>query len=99
MGFSGSSYAAGGYASAFYAGRYGTSPTGAMTSSLLIHQGNALFTAGVQGNQYLSRFGDYSGTTLDPNDYLSFWTIQEIGDNAVSSSYPWGTWAVSIQLR
>ncbi|MBI3414406.1 MAG: hypothetical protein HY043_03655, partial [Verrucomicrobia bacterium] len=50
---------------------------------------NAIFT--------VTNPGDYSSTTLDPNDGVTFWTIQEYANQvAVPSGPPWGTWIIAI---
>ncbi len=41
------------------------------------------------------RWGDYSGTVVDPADDFSFWTIQEYAETAVGPNLNddrWGTW-------
>ena len=54
----------------------------------------ALLKAGQAAYQQLdgsgrNRWGDYSYTSLDPNDDMTMWTIQEY---ATSTSNIWGTW-------
>ncbi len=46
----------------------------------------------------LKRIGDYSFTTVDPLDGVSFWTIQEYGANIINppDGNPWSTWINSI---
>lgn len=40
-----------------------------------------------------NRWGDYSYTTVDPNDDLSLWTIQEY---ALATTNRWGTWVCQL---
>ena len=56
------------------------------------------FKAGVASYQRLdgssrNRWGDYSYTSLDPNDDMSLWTIQEY---AKSPANTWGTYVVEL---
>ncbi len=46
------------------------------------------------------RWGDYSATTLDPNDDWAFWTVQQYADPAGADEagiYPWKTVIVEIK--
>jgi hypothetical protein len=51
------------------------------------------------GNSYTrvssgyNRWGDYSTTSVDPNDDLSIWTVQEY---ATSTKDAWGTWIAQL---
>jgi hypothetical protein len=93
MSFSGSSAGSGNYLSAFFAGRYQGSPTAVMCSPIMIGQGYGYLT-----DTDPARVGDYSTTSLDPNDQLTFWTIDEICDGSGSNT-PWATWAAAIQVH
>jgi hypothetical protein len=42
-----------------------------------------------------NQFGDYSATTLDPADGLSFWTVQEFAKESPPDD--WGTWIVKLK--
>lgn len=60
-----------------FAGRLATDPLGTLRKpTLLTHSQDAynLFPSAIRGGQ---RWGDYSYTSLDPEDELTFWTIQE----------------------
>ena len=41
-----------------------------------------------------NRWGDYSYTSLDPNDDMSIWTIQEYATNIATNI--WGTWTARL---
>jgi hypothetical protein len=41
------------------------------------------------------QFGDYSSTSLDPADQMTFWTVQEYSDDPDLPNY-WGTWITEI---
>src|SRR5262249_30539632 len=73
MGFTGSS--AGEYASAYYTGRAVSDPSGLMSTPILLKAGTASQN-NIDGFGR-NRWGDYSLTTLDPNDSVTLWTIQE----------------------
>ena len=46
------------------------------------------------------QFGDYSATTLDPTDGLSFWTVQGFAkDGEVEPFDTWDTWVTKLRLR
>ena len=53
-----------------YAGRLATDPIGNLS------QGEAIMTIG-NGSQNASRWGDYTMTTIDPSDGMSFWHVNE----------------------
>ena len=67
MGFSGSNNDQ--WAAAYFAGRRNTDAANQMSSHVLYKAG--------EGNWSRQRWGDYSLTSLDPEDSNTFWTIQE----------------------
>ncbi|TFH27843.1 MAG: hypothetical protein E4H00_09190, partial [Myxococcales bacterium] len=73
MGFSGSKSTE--YVGAYFTGRLSGDASGTMGSIALVKAGEASYqwTDGSGRN----RWGDYSYTSLDPNDDMSLWTIQE----------------------
>ncbi len=54
-----------------YAGRLATDPLGNLS------QGEAIITNGGGSQTGLSRWGDYTMTTIDPSDGMSFWHTNE----------------------
>jgi len=84
MGFTGSNSSQ--YAACYYTGRKASDPPGQMAPPVMYKEGT-----GPQNNidgYGRNRWGDYSYTTLDPADEMTFWTIQEYGhDNNI-----WGTY-------
>ncbi len=89
LGFSGSS--PGEFASAYYAGRLVTDPPGETSTP-------TLYRAGQAGQSLIdgfgrNRYGDYSQTTLDPQNELVMWTIQEY----IQSFDIWATFVAEIQ--
>ena len=74
LGFSGSS--ATNYIGAFYSLRL----AGGWTTDVprVIRSGNTPYNGG-------ARWGDYSATTLDPADDTSFWSVQQVADEAGSA--------------
>ncbi len=84
MGLSGSSEYQ--YAAAYYTGRRADDPPGEMAPPALLREGVAPYN--------LERWGDYSYTTLDPVDELTFWTVQEYAHGEDI----WGTWIASFDF-
>jgi hypothetical protein len=87
VGFSGSSVTS--YISAFYSWRL----AGGLTAQapILIHSGEAYYEGGD------GRWGDYSYTSLDPIDGLTFWTVQEYALAGGGGGFFWGTWIARIK--
>jgi len=84
MGFTGSYNNA--YAGCFYTGRRHSDPPGEMAPPVQFKPGMA-----AQNNidgYGRNRWGDYSYTTLDPVDEMTFWSIQEYGH----ATDIWGTY-------
>jgi hypothetical protein len=90
MAFSGSSSNT--HVRAFYAGLLGSDPN----PSQAMNQAVRLLKDGEDTYESID-WGDYSATSLDPVDALTFWTVQEYaashipGTNAV-----WGTWIGAV---
>jgi hypothetical protein len=85
MGFTGSN--ADTYPSCFYTGRLADDPPGEMAAPLMYKEGEA-------GQDLIdgagrNRWGDYSYTTLDPVDQMTFWSLQEYGHG---NNDVWGTY-------
>ena len=82
IGFSGSSTTT--FAGAYVSGRRPSDPPGATATPQLLKAGEGAYNDG--GNP--SRWGDFSLTSVDPVDDLTFWTIQEYA----RAGNTWGTW-------
>jgi hypothetical protein len=92
FGFSGSR--ANEHVGAFFHARKGSDGSW-MPRPVLVQAGRTKYS----GNN-VGRFGDYSATTIDPNDG-SIWTVQEFssGDPEPDFGGPiWGTWIMQIKL-
>ncbi|MFT4540297.1 MAG: hypothetical protein ACI835_002747 [Planctomycetota bacterium] len=90
LGFSGAVPTA--YAAAYFTGRLAGDPPGQVGPPVL-------FKAGESAYEYLdsygrNRWGDYSLVSIDPNDDLTFWTVQEYA----RTSGHWGTWIAELQF-
>jgi hypothetical protein len=109
IGFSGSSTTE--YASAYYTARKNTDPAGTMQPVSLLKSGESEYfkTFGkidLSTGLPLNRWGDYSTTTVDPADNVTFWTLQEYAkphDSSIDffTGLPkamWGTWWGSFRL-
>lgn len=88
------------FASAVFAVRAGSDPTDLLRSEVVFKAGEGVYfkTRGTGKN----RWGDYSAACVDPEDDLSFWTIQEyaaapVGDPALDDSGRWGTWWAKVK--
>jgi hypothetical protein len=79
VGYSGSS--SGQFAAAYFSGRKGSDPVNQLSSPTQYKVGEANYNQG-------SRWGDYSLTSLDPNNTSHFWTIQEYA----RAGNRWGTY-------
>jgi hypothetical protein len=83
FGFSGAN--TNGYVSAFYGWRGVTDVES--PAPRLLHAGDGVFTTG--------QFGDYSATSLDPTDAITFWTVQGYARD-FDNDEVWGTWISEI---
>ena len=90
MGFSGSSSTE--YVGSYFTGRLSGEAAGTMGSIVQIKAGQASYLQLDSSSR--NRWGDYSYTSLDPNDDMSLWTIQEY---ASSTANIWGTWVARLQ--
>jgi hypothetical protein len=88
IGFSGSSTTE--YVSGYYTGRQSTDASGTMQSVGLLKAGEAPYFKDFGSGD--NRWGDYSATSIDPDDDLTFWTIQEYAGTPSGGSDRWGTW-------
>jgi hypothetical protein len=81
------------FADAGYAFRSGTDPPGTMGAPVTLKDGEGPYVKRRDGDR--NRWGDYSGTQVDPSDDLTLWTIQEyarIPAGRGDESGRWGTW-------
>lgn len=99
IGFSASSPAM--YTGAYYTAREAKDPPGSMQPVEVMKEGLGPYykTFGAGRN----RWGDYSATTVDPEDDRTFWTIQEyaeqpVGSGTVDGNGRWGTWWASAKF-
>lgn len=89
MGFSGSKSSE--FAGCYSCGRLATDTPNTMGAVTLVKSGEAAYTRVDNINR--NRWGDFSYTSLDPNDDMSMWTIQEY---AASGTNIWGTWTARM---
>jgi hypothetical protein len=84
------------FVEAVAAGRFGTDAPGTMMGPSVVKAGEGCYvkTFGAMEN----RSGDYSATSIDPTDDLTFWTVQEYAAtpspaiSCADGSGRWGTW-------
>ncbi|MBM3494508.1 MAG: Ig-like domain repeat protein, partial [Armatimonadetes bacterium] len=88
LGFSGSNTV--NYVGGYTCGRLSSDSGGTMQAIAQIKAGLASYDQLIGGR---NRWGNYSATSLDPNDDMSIWTIQEYADSTVANpANVWGTW-------
>jgi hypothetical protein len=81
------------YVDAGYAFRAGTEPPGTLRAPVTLKDGEGPYDKTEGGAR--NRWGDYSGTAVDPSDDLSLWTVQEYARIPLSRGADpgrWGTW-------
>ena len=83
------------YASGSYSFSYANDPQNMLRDSYQFIDGFAPYykTFGAERN----RWGDYTGTVVDPVDDLDFWTLQEYADLPASQDR-WSTWWAYVNL-
>lgn len=69
-----------------------TDPPNTMGAPTLVKAGESVYDRSSEGVPS-SRWGDYSYTSLDPLDDMTFWTVQEY---AAAGGHNWGTWITTI---
>jgi len=95
MGFSGT--CSGQYAAAYYTGRLGSDPPGAMAPPVLLKAGEATYN--LIDSYGRNRWGDYSLCSLDPLTQ-TFWTIQEYAHSHNATGVNrWGTWIGELSFN
>ncbi len=87
IGFSGSSSVE--YAGAYYTARASTDTSGTMQSVATLKTGLGPYNKVFKTE---NRWGDYSASSVDPNDDLTFYTLQEYAGMPSGGSDMWGTW-------
>jgi hypothetical protein len=76
------------YPSIRYTGRVPTDATGTMQAETIVKSGTG------SQLQNLSRWGDYSAMTIDPNDDCTFWYTSEY--LKTNGTWNWSTWITSF---
>ncbi len=84
------------YPGAYYAGRYSTTPAGTVLASQVLKTGLDYYVRQFGGTR--NRWGDYSGSSVDPSDDLTFYIFNQYAllRGTILPSYPtqdgrWGT--------
>lgn len=83
------------YASCSYSFRYADDPINTLRDSYQYKDGLAPYWKTFGGDR--NRWGDYSGTVVDPVDDLDFWTLQEYADLPTGDDH-WATWWAYIDI-
>jgi hypothetical protein len=91
MGFSGSNSAQ--FVAAYTCGRLSSDANDTMQSVALVKAGEDSYTRLDTSSR--NRWGDYSYTSLDPDDDMTIWTVQEYAEDTATANV-WGTWITSL---
>jgi uncharacterized repeat protein (TIGR01451 family) len=81
------------FVEAVMTGRQANDPAGSVDPITVIKAGEDSYIKDFLSGRV--RWGDYSGTSVDPADDLSFWTVQEYAETDVGGGQVddrWGTW-------
>lgn len=81
--------------SAAYALHMHTDPIDSTRPPHIFRHGQATYYTTFGGSR--NRWGDYSGTCLDPRNNMDFWTIQE-ASNATGTTANWECWWANVQI-
>jgi hypothetical protein len=86
------------YPGAAFSMRKAGDPLSAMRPGVVFKQGEAPY-AGLGADEGSNRWGDVSGTVVDPTDDLTFWTIQEYASTPTDHYLGrWGTWWATVPV-
>jgi hypothetical protein len=80
------------YGSSYFAGRTASDPLGQLSDPVLLKAGNAPYNT--VDSSGVNRWGDYSLTSIDPDDDTTLWTIQE----HTRSEDVWGTRIAKLEF-
>lgn len=78
------------YAEIATAGRFATDPAGTLQSPTTAVTSSSTYNIGSQNNRY--RWGDFSVTSVDPDDDMTFWTVQEY----CNANNSWGVQVIKL---
>jgi hypothetical protein len=82
------------FVGAYTCGRLAGDPPNTMQAITLLKAGEGAYQ--VLDNIGRNRWGDYSYTSLDPNDDMTLWTLQEFALLPAAAVDHWGTWAARL---
>jgi uncharacterized delta-60 repeat protein len=91
-----SSFSTNQFPSASYAFRKASDPPNLTSDPAIMKPGEASYFKTYGG--FLNRWGDYSGTVVDPVNDLDMWTIQEYAAAPLNGLDRWGTWWGKLDL-
>ncbi|MBN1339775.1 MAG: PKD domain-containing protein [Bacteroidales bacterium] len=94
IGYSG--FSPGQYPGCSYSFRYADDPPNTLRDRYEYKEGLASYFKDFGASR--NRWGDYSGTVIDPCDDLDFWTLQEYADMPGGGYDRWGTWWAKIEI-
>ncbi|MHB8522522.1 MAG: InlB B-repeat-containing protein [Limisphaerales bacterium] len=78
------------FPSANYTWRFSSDPPGALGDDIVLKDGEASYAKDFGSGRH--RWGDYSGTCVDPVNGIDMWTLQEYAASPDALGDRWGTW-------
>jgi hypothetical protein len=86
------------YVSGNYSFRSGSDPINSLRDDTVLKAGDASYYKTGGATPPRNRWGDFSGTVVDPINDKDMWTIQEYAAPPVGGSDKWGTWWGRVSL-
>ena len=81
------------YIGAYFTYRLDTDPPNTLNGSHVLQAGKANYVKDFGSGR--NRWGDYTGTWIDPSDQNNFWTLSQYAESPQNT---WGSWMANIRL-
>src|ERR1044071_9380306 len=86
------------YVSGNYSFRAGTDPLNSLRDDTVLRAGDATYYKSGTATPTRNRWGDFSGTVVDPANDKDMWTIQEYAATPAGGTDKWATWWGRVSL-
>ncbi len=86
------------YVSGNYSFRAGTDPLNSLRDDTVLRAGDATYYKSGTATPTRNRWGDFSGTVVDPTNDKDMWTIQEYAATPAGGTDKWATWWGRVSL-
>ncbi len=86
------------YVSGNYSFRAGTDPLNSLRDDTVLRAGDATYFKAGTATPPRNRWGDFSGTVVDPANDKDMWTIQEYAATPAGGTDKWATWWGRVSL-